>query len=111
MKLLRSSSDAAPSWDGPSWNPRLAVELIGKHILVGITDLAADGTLLGRRQVHGHAIRADRRFGVALRLEGDHAGAEMVLPPDTGAFRSAPPGEYRLHGTGEVVTGPDYLTT
>ena len=97
--------------DGPLWDPRLAVELIGKRVLVGVTDLAPDGAAVGQRQFHGHAIRADRRLGVALRLSGARAGEEVVLPPDTRAFRRAAPGEYRLRGTDEVVKDPDYLTT
>ncbi|MBD0274098.1 MAG: hypothetical protein ICV73_19485 [Acetobacteraceae bacterium] len=97
--------------DGPFWDPKLAVEVIGKRVLVGVTDLAADGALLGQRQFHGHAIRADRRLGIALRLSGARAGQEVTLPPDTRAFRHAAPGEYRLRGTGEVVKDPDYLTT
>lgn len=97
--------------DGPLWDPKLAVELIGKRVLVGVTDLAPDGTAIAQRQLHGHAIRADRRVGIALRLAGARAGQELVLPPDTRAFRPAAPGEYRLSGTGEVVKDPDYLTT
>jgi hypothetical protein len=97
--------------DGPLWDPKLAVELIGKRVLVGITDLAADGAVVGRRHFHGHAIRADRRLGIALRLTGARAGEEVVLPPDTRAFRRAAPGEYRLRRTGEVVEDPDYLAT
>jgi hypothetical protein len=97
--------------DGPLWDPKLAVELIGKRVLVGVTDLAPDGAVVGQRQFHGHAIRADRRLGIALRLSGARAGEELVLPPDTRAFHRAPLGEYRLGGTGEVVRDPDYLTT
>jgi hypothetical protein len=87
------------------------VELIGKRVLVGITDSGAGR--LGDRAApfHGHAIRADRRVGIALRLDGARAGEEMVLPPDTRAFRPAAPGEYRLRETGEVVKDPDFLTT
>ena len=103
--ILDDPDDGAPLWD-----PKLAVELIGKRVLVGITDLAPDGAVIGQRQFHGHAIRADRRMGIALRLVGARAGEEMVLPPDTRAFRPAAPGEYRIRGTGEVVTDPDYLT-
>ena len=97
--------------DGPLWDPKLAVKLIGKRVLVGVTDLAADGAVAGQRQFHGYAIRADRRAGIALRLDGVRAGEEVVLPPDTRAFRRAAPGEYRLRQTGEVVEDPDYLTT
>lgn len=97
--------------DGPLWDPRLAVELIGKRVLVGITDLARDGSILGERQFYGDAIRADRQAGIALRLGGARAGEEIMLPPDTRAFHPAAPGEYRLRDTGEVVRNPDFLTT
>lgn len=100
-----------PLLDGPAWSPKLAAELVGKRVLVGVMDLAADGTVLGRREFHGHAIRADWRAGIALRLAGDHAGAEVVLPPDTSAFHPATPGEYRLGGTGDVGPCPDYVAT
>lgn len=103
--------DDGGRYDGPLWNPKLAAELIGKRVLVGITDLAQDGTVLGKRQFHGDAIRADRRVGIALRLGGARAGEEIVLPPDTSAFQPAAPGEYRLRDTGEVVRNPDFLTT
>lgn len=97
--------------DDPLWDPKLAVELVGKRVLVGITDLAPDGSVLGRREFCGRAIRADWRAGIALRLEGARAGEEVVLPPDTRAFHPAAPGEYRLRQTGEVVKDPDFLTT
>ncbi len=97
--------------DGPLWDPRLAVELVGKRVLVGVTDLAPDGSVLGRREFYGQAVRADWRAGIALRLEGARAGEELVLPPDTRAFHPAAPGEYRLRQTGEVVRNPDFLTT
>lgn len=97
--------------DGPFWNPKLAVELVGKRVLVGITDLAPDGSVLGRREFCGQAVRADWRTGIALRLEGARAGEEVLLPPDTRAFHPVGPGEYRLCQTGEVVEGADFLTT
>jgi len=34
-----------------------------------------------------------------------------MLPPEPEAYEPAPPGEYRLRSTGEVVVDPDYLTT
>ena len=106
-----SRDDLDDDDDGPLWNPKLAVELVGKRVLVGVTDFAPDGSVLGQRQFFGHAIRADRRAGIALRLEGARAGEEVVLPPDTRAFRPAAPGEYRLRQSGEVVKDPDFLTT
>ncbi len=103
--------DDGLAWDGLVWDPKLAVELVGKRVLVGITDLAPDGAVVGQRQFHGHAIRADRRGGIAVRLAGARAGEELMLPPDTRAFRPAAPGEYRLRQTGEVVRDPDFLAT
>ena len=38
-------------------------------------------------------------------------GEILGLPPDLSSTRIAPPGEYRLRSTGEVVVDPDYLTT
>jgi hypothetical protein len=38
-------------------------------------------------------------------------GSFYWLPPDGRAFEEAPPGEYRLRSTGEVVIDPDYLAT
>ena len=97
--------------DGPLWNPKLAVELIGKRVLVGITDLAADGAVIEQRQFLAYAIRADRRAGIALRLAGARAGEEVVLPPDTRAFRPDALGECRVRQTGEAMETPDYLAT
>ena len=100
----------ALDWE-PLWDPKLAVALIGKLVLVGVTDLAADGAVIGQRQFCGYAIRADRRNGIVVRLDGARAGEEVVLPADTRAFRPAVPGEYRLRPTGEMVTNPDFVTT
>lgn len=56
-------------------------------------------------------IEADPGEGIALRLEGARAGETYRLPPDLRAFAPAPPGEYRLRETGEVVVDPDYTTS
>jgi hypothetical protein len=97
-----------PHWE-LQWDPKLAVELIGKRVLVGAGEAEAGGAVEGRGRCHGHAIRADRRSGIALRLDGERAGEEILLPPDTRAFRRAAPGAYRLRGSGEVVNNPDFL--
>jgi hypothetical protein len=100
-----------PAWE-PVWDARLAVELIGKRVLVGVPGPAPDGAAdAGQGRFFGHAIRADRWSGIALRLAGVRAGEEIVLPPDTRPFRRAAPGEYRLRGSGEVVEDPDFLAT
>ncbi|HYI61925.1 MAG TPA: hypothetical protein VEW93_08995 [Acidimicrobiales bacterium] len=101
----------ALDWE-PLWDPKLAVALIGKLVLVGVTDLAADGAVIGQRQFCGYAIRADRRTGIVVRLaDGARAGEEIVLPADTRAFRPAMRGEDRLRRTDEVATEPDFVTS
>ena len=38
-------------------------------------------------------------------------GEIFTLPPDPRAYVPAPPGEYRLKATGEVVVDPDFTCT
>jgi hypothetical protein len=49
----------------------------------------------------------DPRRGVAVRRA--EASGVYWLPPDLRGWKPAPPGEYRLKSTGEVVVDPDYL--
>ncbi|MDR6859261.1 hypothetical protein [Variovorax guangxiensis] len=93
------------------WNAALASMLPGKLLLVGLTYLDADGTLIDKQQIFGRVLSATPRGGISLRLEGRRAGERYALPPDTRSFRKAKPGEYRLHATGEVVIDPDYTVT
>ena len=80
--------------------------LIGKHVLVGITYVGVDQQPIERRQLHGRIVRIDAE-GIVLALPN---GEEYGLPPDLDALRSAEPGEYELSGTGEVVVDPDYTS-
>lgn len=95
----------------PPFDHALAAELLGKHVLVGITKLDHEGNLLEQIQCHGDVIVADERDGFCFKLRGTREGEFEWLPPDTRAFVPAPPGEYRLRSTGEVVADPDYTTT
>src|SRR5690242_11903970 len=95
----------------PPFDQALAAELVGKHLLVGITRLDHSGTLIEQRQYHGEIVVADERRGFCIKLQGANAEGFEWLPPDTRAFFKARPGEYRLHSTGEVVVDPDYTTT
>lgn len=89
-----------------------AVGLIGKHLLVGLTYLNADGTLRKQVQLHGRITAVDETK-VTMRLHG--SDEEFTLPrsrepgSDLDAFEPADPGEYRLRSTGEVVADPDLL--
>lgn len=82
-------------------------ELLGKIMLVGITYYRPNGECAGQRQLWGTVISADET-GVVLRQS---SGARFSLPPDLSSVEPAPPGEYRLRSTGEVVRDPDYLST
>lgn len=79
--------------------------LIGARVLVGIT--YRDGERSSSIQRHGLVIRCDDDV---IEIESPD-GETFTLPPAPESFSPAPPGEYRLRSTGEVVTDPDYLAT
>ena len=82
-------------------------DLLGKVILVGITYYTCDHQLIEQKQYHGIVVRADEQ-AVVIRRE---SGEELSLPPDLRSTKPAPPGEYRLRSTGEIVVDPDFLST
>jgi len=96
----------------------------GKSILVGITFLARDGSLLSMVQFSGKIIRANQKEGIVILSENLKAVLGFIpassqkyddtiykLPPDFSALQVAPEGEYRLKSTGEIVMNPNFLTT
>jgi hypothetical protein len=85
----------------------LTDDLIGKRILVGLTYLDATGEEALRTQFSG-TITGGGGDDEVLAVRRDDTGEIFTLPP---GLESAPPGEYRLHSTGEVVVDPDYLAT
>jgi hypothetical protein len=85
-----------------------AKKLIGTHVLVGVTRVDHTGNVLAQEQFYGKVIRASVGEGVILM---DAMGEERSLPLDQKAFKVAPPGEYRLRATGEVVVDPNWLST
>ena len=80
-------------------------DLIGKRILVGLMYLDAAGAEALRTQFSG-TITGGGGDEEGLAVRRDDTGEIFTLPPD---LEPAPPGEYRLHSTGEVVVDPDYL--
>ncbi|MCM1022715.1 MAG: hypothetical protein NC395_01490 [Prevotella sp.] len=82
-------------------------DLLGKVLLVGITYEDGDGNVKERRQFYGTVTAADKGKILIEQKNGE----VLSLPPDLGAVKPAPEGEYRLHSTGEVVVNPDYLST
>ena len=95
----------------PDGMPRIdsdwAAFMIGKSILAGITILNRSGELTERRQLHGQ-IHVAGREGIRVHLA---SGGTYTLPPDPRPFYEAPPGEYRLKATGELVVDPDFTCT
>lgn len=95
----------------PAWDADRAASLVGKYVLIGMTWVDADGKLVRQDQFHGRITVVDESNGVGIALEGARDGETYWLPPDLRPYRPAPPGEYRLRGTGEVLRDPDLLTT
>ena len=87
-----------------------ADDLWGSTVLIGVTYYSAGGEFSHQTQMYGVVEQVDPE-GVLIRLQGPRDGEEFWLPPDLEAFQAAPPGDYRLRSTGEVLTDPDFTTT
>jgi hypothetical protein len=103
-----SSQIYAAGGAAPVLNPALAEYYTGKHILVGITYEEADGSVTEQIQFDGHIARINEIEGIVIFRRD--TSSEYALPPDLNSLRPAPPGEYRLRSTGQVVKDPDLLT-
>ncbi len=82
-------------------------DLIGKTILIGLTYFTADNKFIEQKQYWGTVTESSEEK-ILVRLK---SGELFGLPPNLSSTRVAPPGEYRLRSTGEIVVNPDYLTT
>ncbi|MDR3352465.1 MAG: hypothetical protein LBO00_05575 [Zoogloeaceae bacterium] len=87
----------------------VAKSIIGKHLLVGVTRKNHQGEVVSLEQFHGEIIRASQEEGIVIRLAG--SADEWSMPPDLSNLEPAPPGNYRLKASGEVVVNPDFLST
>ena len=93
----------------PEFDGQRAASFVGKHVIIGLSWFSDEGDLLRREQMHGTIVRVSEGEGIVVELGG--SGEEYKLPPDTSAFKDAPPGEYELASTGEIVVDPDLMTT
>ncbi len=93
----------------PNFDPKLAQELVGKRVLVGLTQLTNSGRVRHSYQLHGVVMQVDPDKGIMIALEGVRAGGTWTMPPATAAFSRASPGVYALKETGEEVVDPDFL--
>lgn len=82
-------------------------DIIGKVLLVGVTHYTHDNKIINQEQFWGKVVKANEK---QVLLQKDN-GEVVSLPPDLRSTRPAPPGEYRLRSTGEIVVNPDYLAT
>jgi hypothetical protein len=82
-----------------------AHELLGKHVLVGVTHRSVNDEVVSLEQFHGVVDRINRAEGMVLKLS---TGEERVIPPDLSRLEPAAAGNYRLKATGEVVVDPDF---
>ena len=79
--------------------------LLGRRLLVGVSLRDASGVLVRQEQFCGRVLEVTDGVVVVERN-----GEQAVLPADEDAYAPAPPGEYRLGGSGEIVVNPDYVT-
>ena len=83
-------------------------ELLGKHVLIGITAVGPSGEEVDSFQTHGTVeIVDERRIGIRRVGLPELFG----LPPAPELFEPAEPGVYTLEATGEELQDPDYLVT
>ena len=94
-----------------SFDKKVAEDLLGKRILVGITYLDSNGEVESQQQLHGTVNKVSETEGILISLEGVHEGKEWNMPPNTSSIVKAQPGIYKLNVTNEEVTNPDYLCT
>ena len=82
--------------------------LIGKILLIGITLLDDEESLLEQIQVYGPIEKIDAN-GIVIRR--NQSGSKFSIPADFEHVSKADPGEYRLRSTGEIVIDPDFLSS
>lgn len=101
------------SWDGPpdsEFDEASAEGYIGKYLLVGITHVENDGTILLRDELHGTIVAATAS-GIDVELRGVNEGKSWRMPPFLDELSVAKPGIYELKSTGESIEDPDFIFT
>src|SRR5262245_3048737 len=83
--------------------------VIGKTVLVGVTEFDATGAETRRQQWWGRILAFNARDG--LKVDIANTGRAHAFPPFRDALRSAQPGTYELAASGDVVEDPDFVYT
>ena len=81
-------------------------DLMGKVLLIGVTYYTHDNDFIEQRQYWGTVIESNKDR-ICIKQKN---GELFKIPPDLSSIEPAPPGEYRLQSTGEIVIDPDFLT-
>ncbi len=87
---------------------KMQSELIGKHLLIGLTYVNGNDEVVEQIQAHGNIVAVSDNTVILIR---EDTGDEFSIPYDEDALLPADPGEYRLRGSGGVVADPDYIST
>lgn len=82
-----------------------------KIVLIGISEMSADGQLLRQSQAWGRIVNAVPGHNFLIQLDGFWKGYFCSLPPDPRRFKVAREGDYTLRSTGETLNDPDFLAT
>ncbi|MEE4451249.1 hypothetical protein [Novosphingobium resinovorum] len=95
------------SLDGDDdWDQAFADDLIGCTLLVGLTYLAPDDTVVDSKQVFGTVDSVDMSAGIVIRQHAD--GEPFTIAPLLDAIDPADPGVYQLRDEDEAVENPDF---
>jgi hypothetical protein len=92
----------------PMFSPDAAEDLIGRRIIVGITQQDHAHSPPAQDQYYGRIVRMNLEEGIVIQTP---SGDERKLPPDLRSVVGAPRGEYRFRSTGETVADPDLQTS
>jgi hypothetical protein len=92
----------------PMFDAKAAGDLIGRRIIVGITQEDYLQRPIGEEHYHGRIIRANPQEGIVIQTP---AGDEKALPPDLRSVSPAKPGAYKLRSTGETIADAELTTT
>jgi hypothetical protein len=83
-----------------------AEDLRGKTVIVSITRLDPDGTVVEEDEFYGRIEELNsERFVIR-----DWAGEERRLPSDLRSLFPAKPGRYRSRRSGRIISDPDLWT-
>lgn len=93
------------------WNEELACSLVGKTVIIGITENDQTGAFVRKYQIYGTIALVDGERGISVAIDGTDPTEYCVLPPAPFCFVPAERGTYRLRSSGKVIENPDYVST